>query len=64
MRKNHPSADTIERFAMNALVGKELDSFQEHIMLCPACQSTLEDTYDFVASVRQGFQAMESKRAA
>lgn len=44
----HPAEDVFENYAFNRLTDYETANFEEHLLICETCQSTLEQTDAFV----------------
>jgi hypothetical protein len=55
----HPSEETIERYVRGKLSNDELDSFEEHLLACVACQSCAEALDIFVRTIREAAHELE-----
>lgn len=50
----HIGEDRLELYAMDRLSGVELENFEEHLLLCAACQLRLDETENYVRAMRRG----------
>jgi hypothetical protein len=48
----HAADDTLERYAMWTLPGPEVESLEEHLLICAGCRDRLKDTDEYVAAVK------------
>lgn len=53
VRYTHLSADQLERYALNQVRGVELETLEEHLLICEYCQQRQEDTDDFVRLMKR-----------
>lgn len=44
--------DTLERYSMRTLPAPEVESLEEHLLICSAYRDRLESTDQYVASMR------------
>jgi len=57
----HPSDDEVERYSMNRLAGPELAEFEEHLLICEACQKRLAEEDRFRQAMRDAGKALEQR---
>lgn len=50
--KNHAGEEVLERYCMGMLSGSELESFEEHLLICPECQDRVVETDAHVGAMR------------
>jgi hypothetical protein len=48
----HPGEDAFEDYAFQRLLDKEMESFEEHLLICERCQDTLSQTDVYVALMK------------
>src|ERR1700677_3149651 len=53
----HPSEDVFENYALNKLRGQVTADFEEHLLICEECQSTLAETDDHVRFMKAAMAA-------
>jgi len=53
MNNSHPVYDALESYAMGTLVDSELESLEEHLLLCPVCRQRVDEATTYVAAMRQ-----------
>jgi hypothetical protein len=52
----HPSDDDLDDYVRNRLSGAALESFQEHVLMCPQCRERLE----VVLTLRDAVRGMQN----
>lgn len=57
----HVSDDVLEAYALKRLSGNDLDTLEDHLLLCEDCRSRLEEAEDFVAAMRQASQKLRNE---
>ena len=45
---DHASEETLEQYSLGTLPEQELESFEEHLLVCPTCQDRLAATDRFI----------------
>src|ERR1022692_1791136 len=55
----HPQDDVIERYVMKRLVGENLELFEQHLLVCHACQIRLTEYDDYAAVIRTAMQDLK-----
>jgi hypothetical protein len=60
----HATDETLERYSMNCLAEPELAEFEEHLLVCHACQDRLAREDLIRQRVRDGAMALQQPRAA
>ena len=60
----HATDDQFERYSMGRLAGLELEQFEEHLLVCTACQTRLAAEDAFTQGMRSAAQASESQPVA
>jgi hypothetical protein len=58
---NHPDADTFENYAFDRLSESEAEGFEEHLLICEKCQSTLAQTSDYIRLMKAATAAYISE---
>ena len=48
----HATDDTLERYSMRTLPAPEVESLEEHLLICSECRDRLESTEQYVAAMR------------
>ena len=48
----HVSEDDLERYATRTLPAPEVESLEEHLLICSACRDGQESTDQYVAGMR------------
>jgi hypothetical protein len=48
----HVDADSLERYALNQLSEEATTTIEEHLLLCPSCQRRLQETDEFLKTIR------------
>ncbi|MDQ6704958.1 MAG: zf-HC2 domain-containing protein, partial [Acidobacteriota bacterium] len=56
----HVSEDRLELYAMNRLTGVELESLEEHLLICEPCQVRLDQTETYVHAMRSSLAALRA----
>ncbi len=57
----HPDDDLIENYLMRRLSEEEVAGVEEHLLVCPACQSKAEETEEFILVTQSALPAFERK---
>jgi hypothetical protein len=57
---SHLNDGLIESFLMNRLSEPELDTFEQHLMVCGHCRARTRDAEDFIAATRCGFHLLNA----
>ncbi len=57
----HPSEEDLERYAMGLLAEADVEAFEEHLLICPACQDQLAQTDEFVKAMRAAAQRLRGR---
>jgi prefoldin subunit 5 len=55
----HATDDALELYALNKLVGLDLDSLEEHLLVCQACRSSLDIIDQEIKALRQSLQEFQ-----
>ena len=48
----HPEEDLLERYSLDLVSGEELQSFEEHLLICEECQDRLTESDAYVRAMR------------
>ncbi len=60
----HLADDLLERYVMRRLPDAELESVEEHLLACPACQDQTVEAEQFIAATRAALREVARKPAA
>jgi len=60
----HADDDLLERYSMGRLAGPELESFEEHLLICAQCQDNLASADAYVGGIRSAAAEFERQPAA
>ncbi len=55
----HATDDALELYALGLLEGKDLESIEEHLLICELCRSSLEIVDHEIAVLREGLRQHE-----
>ena len=55
----HIPEDTLELYTMGRLSESEIEEVEEHLLVCSACQDSLQETDDFVRAFRAAVPELE-----
>ena len=50
--RQHPSEEVLEQYALERLLGEELERVEEHLLICEDCRSRLSALDEFVQAFR------------
>ena len=59
----HVSEDDLERYAMRTLPAPEVESLEEHLLICSACRDRLESTDQYVAAMKAAGKIREIEKS-
>lgn len=54
--RGHCSDEAIEQYSLGRLSAAEAEKFEEHLLICPACQERLEREDEFTRSMRAALE--------
>jgi len=55
--KSHPDEDLFENYALERLSEEKTIGFEEHLLICEECQSTLQETDEYIQFMKLGMAA-------
>ena len=64
LSNNHPTEEVLERYLFGSLPDWEVDSVEEHILVCHSCIDAAEQLLAFVESLRRTLKEAPKVRAA
>ncbi len=59
----HLEDDVLEQYALNRLVGANLDTVDDHLLVCQACQIRVAEFDEYVAATRPALRSLRVKKA-
>jgi hypothetical protein len=59
----HATEETLEAYALGRLAGPELDSFEDHLLVCETCQGHLAETETYIRTMRAAVEQIEREDA-
>lgn len=57
---DHATEETLEQYSLGTLPDRELESFEEHLLVCPSCQDRLAATDRFIRAFRSAALAIDA----
>ena len=60
-RKLHPDREVLELYSLGHLSGCELDSVEDHLLVCQLCQDQLALIDSYIADVKEGCRIVSGK---
>lgn len=60
----HVNDDRLEQYAMDRLSGGELETFEEHLLICHPCQLRLDETDIYIHAMRRSLTALRNAPAS
>ena len=61
---NHPTEEAVERYLFGSLSDWEIETLEEHLLVCHSCIDTAEQLLAFVQSLRSTLREKPKVRAA
>ncbi len=58
----HATDDALELYALDILVGADLESIEDHILVCPLCRSALDDVDLRIKVMRLALRQLELEK--
>lgn len=58
----HPEDDVLENYAMGRLPEPSVESLEEHVLICEACQDRLHSTESYVRGMKRALASAEKAR--
>jgi len=62
LHSNHPDDQVLELYAREKLGGLELETVEEHLLVCEGCQDRVEETDSYVRGMRSALALPENVR--
>ena len=63
IKGTHLTDDALELYSLQRLPESELDSFEEHLLICPACQDRLAESDSYVHTMQQALSRLQAEEA-
>ena len=60
----HPTEELLEEYSFGRICEPQLGWLEEHLLICPPCQSQLDDIEEYKVFMKAGLAAFESERQA
>lgn len=57
----HVAEDVLEAYAMRKLSGRDVAPVEEHLLICPVCQTRLDEVQEFLRVVKAAAAALARK---
>jgi len=61
MGSPHMNAEDVERYSLGSLSDEEAAGFDEHLLICELCRSSVEASDEYVASMRAAARKIRGK---
>jgi len=56
--ESHATEDALEAYAMRQLSGRDLAHLEEHLLICPICQTRLDEVDEYVRVAKAAAAAL------
>jgi hypothetical protein len=57
----HPTPDALEEYAFRRLSAHDTEALEEHVLVCPHCQTSLAEVEDYILLIQLGIARYESR---
>ena len=59
--RHHPDGERMEQYALGLLDGSEIAGFEQHLLICHACQDRLAETDIYVRSMQSAARQIRAQ---